>query len=665
MSNERILIVEDELIVAENLKYSLKGMGYQVIDIVTRGETAIERSRELKPDLVLMDIMLKGEMTGIDAAEYIFKDLEIPVVFLSAYADDDTVSRAKITEPFGYIVKPYLDRDLHSTVEIAIYKHKMEMELRRSEEKYRLLVENANEGIAVIQNMCFKYLNEKALRITGYQRDELLENSYDIFIHPDDREIVVKRDEKRLLEEEAPPIYSFRIFTKDGILKWVETNAVKFNWEGKPATLNFFTDITERMKAKNALVEERDRAQGYLDVAGVIIVAINRDQEVTLINEKGCEILGYNQEEILGKNWFDHFIPELNGGSVKDVFNMIMNGEIEPVEYFENKVRTSSGDTKIIAWHNTVLRDENGLITETLSSGLDITEERKKAEELKKVEEERLLLEAQVRQKQKLESVGTLASGVAHEINNPLMGIINYAQLIHDRINRDDLKGFSKGIIIEGERVARIVKNLLSFSRQNQNMIDPAQIDEIIDSSLNLIGSLMRKDQITVKLDIPSGLPDIVCNAQQIQQVIMNLLTNARDALNEKFNGYHDDKVILISIQRLVKDGKDTLRTTIEDHGVGIPENIGGRIMDPFFTTKSRAVHEGSEGTGLGLSISYGIIADHDGELWFESKEGRFSRFHIDLPAVSREMIMETPWEKNVDPVFDGSQDKRKGPMDR
>ncbi len=252
----------------------------------------------------------------------------------------------------------------------------------------------------------------------------------------------------------------------------------------------------------------------------------------------------------------------------------------------------------------------------------DITERRQ-------AEEERQRMQAQLVHAQKLESIGTLASGVAHEINNPIMGIMNYAQLIRDRLGPDSpVSEYAIEIGRETERVATIVRNLLSFARQDKETHSPARLCDIVGATLSLIGSVARHDQIALKVDVPEDLPQIKCRSQQIQQVVMNLLTNARDALNEKYPGHDANKQILITSRRIERDGHQWIRTTVEDHGPGISEDVQRRMFEPFFTTKPR-----DKGTGLGLSISHGIVKDHGGQLSVESELGQWTRFHIDLPT--------------------------------
>jgi signal transduction histidine kinase len=252
----------------------------------------------------------------------------------------------------------------------------------------------------------------------------------------------------------------------------------------------------------------------------------------------------------------------------------------------------------------------------------DITEKKRHQQ----IEQE---LEAQLRQQQKLEAIGTLAGGVAHEINNPLNGIMNYAQLILDASDKDSNSAvYSSENIHETERISVIVKNLLQFSRHEKQSHSYASIYDIINQTISLVNTIIKKDQIKLDMQLDENLPDIKCRSQQIQQVIMNLLTNARDALNEKYPEYNENKIILLSCTAYQSEGRRWLRLSVHDNGVGIPQELKDRIYEPFFSTKPKET-----GTGLGLSISYGIISEHHGKITFESEVGKYTTFILDLPV--------------------------------
>jgi len=184
-----------------------------------------------------------------------------------------------------------------------------------------------------------------------------------------------------------------QVLDKDGQIIYFHctANVALKDANGKPtAVLEISRDITERKKAEQAVRNERDKAQKYLDVAGIMLVAIDVEERVGLVNKKGCEILGYKEEDIIGKKWFDNFLPERVKKEVKAVFKKLMAGKLEPVEYFENPILTKDGDERLIAWHNTLLRAEQGDIIGTLSSGEDITE-RKKAEKALQLERDNFI----------------------------------------------------------------------------------------------------------------------------------------------------------------------------------------------------------------------------------------------------------------------------------
>jgi len=170
MVDERILIVEDEIITAEDIRESLLDMGYSVLGIVSSGEEAIEKLEADNPDLVLMDIMLMGEMDGIETANEIRSRFNIPVVYLTAYGDKEIMERAKISEPFGYILKPFNERELQINIEIALYKHKMERRLRESEQWLSSILKNLGEAVmATDKNGIIKFMNPFAEAITGWK----------------------------------------------------------------------------------------------------------------------------------------------------------------------------------------------------------------------------------------------------------------------------------------------------------------------------------------------------------------------------------------------------------------------------------------------------------------------------------------------------------------
>lgn len=266
------------------------------------------------------------------------------------------------------------------------------------------------------------------------------------------------------------------------------------------------------------------------------------------------------------------------------------------------------------------LRDADGGIIGTIGIALDVTER-------DKAEKERVLLQAKLRHQQRLEAIGTLAGGVAHEINNPVQSIMNYAQLIRRRAGGGEVDQYAGEILHEAQRVAAIVRNLRSFSRQEGEPHAETRLSEVVQNTLALIGVMLRKEGIEIRVDVPEDTPMVMCHPQQIQQVLMSLLTNARDALNERFPSVGDAPAPkLITIRSTVERGS-VARLSVEDNGTGIAPELLDKVFDPFCTTKSQR-----PGAGLGLSIALAIVREHGGTLSVESEQGSFTRVHMDLP---------------------------------
>ena len=389
---------------------------------------------------------------------------------------------------------------------------------------------------------------------------------------------------------------------------------------------NLQTEVAERRRAEAELRASETRYRLLADNSADVIWTMNLGGDLTYVSPSVEKLRGYAPEDAIRQSLAESLTPEsaaaAEGGLARLRDRIASGGLVPGGEHFELALRKRDGG---IVWTDTLVSailDDKGAMIGILGVSRDITS-------AKRAEEGRRALEAQLQQSQKLESIGTLASGVAHEINNPLTGVINYADLIERRVDDPQLREFAEGIKSEGNRMAEIVRGLLSFARQGTSEKRPEHVADIVRASLMLIGAMLRRDRILLRQRMDEDLPRVRCNAQQIEQIFINLLTNARDALNRRYPAENADKVIEIQIRRIEKDGGSWVRTTVEDHGPGVPADLLARIFDPFFTTKPRDM-----GTGLGLSISYGIARDHGGDLTVESEEGSYTRFHLDLRAV-------------------------------
>lgn len=389
-------------------------------------------------------------------------------------------------------------------------------------------------------------------------------------------------------------------------------------------------DISDRAAVLKALQESEERFRTLVEYAPDAIFVFSelesvynaagvKEREFTFTNPAGLRLLGAeNLDELLGRHPLSMIHPDYHEEQWKYMADF-WAGRVSPTTVERAYIRL---DQKIVYADVTVVpicfNGKNG----ELVFARDITE--RKLHEQKEQE-----MEAQLRHQQKLEAIGTLAGGVAHEINNPLNGIMNYAQLILDASEKGTASEMYSGEIIhETERISVIVKNLLQFSRQEKQSHSYASIYDIINQTISLVNTIIKKDQITLDISPDEDLPDIKCRSQQIQQVIMNLLTNARDALNERYPGYDENKIICLKCHEYRRDGRRWLRLTIQDYGAGIPYEFRERIFEPFFSTKPK-----DSGTGLGLSISYGIVSEHHGKLTFESTPGNGTTFILELPV--------------------------------
>ncbi|PJZ77661.1 hybrid histidine kinase/response regulator LvrB [Leptospira neocaledonica] len=274
-----------------------------------------------------------------------------------------------------------------------------------------------------------------------------------------------------------------------------------------------------------------------------------------------------------------------------------------------------------------VLKDRLVKLVPALRRAIREIEEHKA---LRRAEQEKFEIEEQLRQSQKVEAMGFLAGAMAHEINNPIMAIIDYAQLISKGdMDVDKAQKIASKIKQEGERISVMVKDLLRFARQEKGNFEPVSVFALISRARSISEQRLKMSRIQLDLDVHTDLPSVMCKEGQILQVLLNLINNGTDALNQRYPEYDENKRMIISAKPEEIGGKSWVRITVEDLGSGIPQEIGKSIFNTFFTTKGA-----DKGTGLGLSVSLGIVKEHGGFLSFESAPMEYTRFFLDLPAV-------------------------------
>jgi two-component system cell cycle sensor histidine kinase/response regulator CckA len=476
-------------------------------------------------------------------------------------------------------------------------------------------------------------LNDAACAFWGYRREDLVgKTDHDIF--PKD-EANVYWEKDNLVFQSGQTILNEEKQTINGKLHTIATmkSLYRDRNTGEQYVVGTIRDITEQKKSEEALRKEKDRAQRYLDIAGVMLVALSPDGIVKLINKKGCEILGFDEQEIIGKNWFDDFIPEELRDRIRGVFDDLVRVHGEPLSYFENPVLTKMGTRRMIAWHNTILTDEQGRMTGTLSSGEDVTEQK--------------LLEEQLFQSQKMEAVGRLAGGIAHDFNNLLTAIIGYS----DIISKDgDLKQSHRSYIEEikksAERAATLTQQLLAFSRKQILQPKVLNLNVLLKNTRNMLQRMIGED-ISFEMHLTPDIGMIMADPGKIEQVVINLAVNARDAMPhggdlrvETQDSTLDEE--FCKLHKGSQPGKYVL-LSVKDTGKGIDEESMKHVFEPFFTTK-----EIGKGTGLGLATVYGIVRQSGGYIDIQSIPGTGTTVDIYLPRVDGEQTEKTQKQKSM-----------------
>lgn len=392
----------------------------------------------------------------------------------------------------------------------------------------------------------------------------------------------------------------------------VEHVAISFMVDALVVTL--LLRLVHRQQRQLRASEERYRALFEQARDGIGVVRLS-DHHLIEANNKACEILGLGQQDCINRDIRELFrTPD----SQPDVM-LTPNGQ--PAGESELMIQTAKGESLPVSVSFTPLTTDGDDVMIMSLRDLSLR---------KKLEAEREEMQRQLYQSSKMASIGELSAGVAHEINNPLNGVINFAQLLKDeeRPRSEFEQQMIDGIIDEGERIAKIVRGLLIFARADSHELRHVHFADCIKTSIALFGRQFEKDGITVEIDLERDLPMVRADSSRLRQVVVNMISNAHHALKAKTTDSPEQKLFKITARRAGKNG-ELVRVEFYDNGVGIKREDLNKVFDPFFTTRRE-----TGGTGLGLSVSFGIIRDFGGTIKVESEEGKFTRFIIELSAV-------------------------------
>jgi PAS domain S-box-containing protein len=524
------------------------------------------------------------------------------------------------------------------TLEDITDRKQAEEEMIKSEEKYRLVVENAREAILIAQEGVLKFVNRGAIDIVGYSEKILTSKPFIEFIHPYDREMVYGFYMKRIKGEEISSAYSFRVVAEDGTVKWVEINAANISWNGKPATLNFLSDITERKRAEDELRESRRRFSEIIEFLPDATLVIDRDGKVIAWNRAIETMTGVKAEEMLGKGNYEYSIP-FYGERRPIIIDLALHPDHEMEKQYTSIQRMGDilfgeaftpnlppGNVHLSATAS-VLRNSRGEIIAAIECIRDNTERKRLEERLHRAE--------------KMEALGTLAGGVAHDLNNVLGGLVGYSELLlMDIPEGNPWRRHVTSVLQSSLRAAAIIQDLLTLARRGVEISEVVNLNNVISDYFKTpeFEKLKAYHQyVTYKTDIEENLLNIKGSPVHLEKTIMNLMSNASEAISGRGE-------VMIRTENHCLDkpirGYDYMREgdyvvlTVSDNGKGISSADIKKIFEPFYTKKVM----GRSGTGLGLAVVWGTVKDHGGHIDVQSEDGKGSTFKIYLPVTREEL---------------------------
>ncbi len=517
-----------------------------------------------------------------------------------------------------------LQQKVDELIKEAEERRHMSEILRENEHYYRTLLNNMQENLMVI-NEDYKILdvNESLLQTTSFKREEILgRHCYEISHHypqPCDTfdevcplpEVLEKGKTINVLHEHT---------CKDGTKMWMDL--VFSPLRDKSGKVNAVLESARNVTRLIQTQEHLRKLSTAMEQSPVMVMITDVNGIIEFVNPKFCEITGYSAEEVIGKTPRILRSEQHDEAFYREMWNTILDGNVWRGQICNKK---KNGE---LFWEEATIgpiKDEDGKITHFVSVKLDITEKKR--------------LEEQLAQSHKLEGIGQLAGGIAHDFNNILTAIKGYAELAKLRISKEERAYRDITLILESaKRAERLVQQLLTFSRKQ--IIQPKILDvnESIKGLYKLLNRMIGED-IEIKMSLAPNIAPIKADPVQLEQILINLFVNARDAINQKTDRA-SEKLIEIETRQIYVDQLLARRhmglqqgnyvvISVTDNGIGMDQKTMKRIFEPFFTTK-----EVGKGTGLGLSTVYGIIQQNKGSITVYSEPGKGTTFKIFWPVV-------------------------------
>ncbi len=496
-------------------------------------------------------------------------------------------------------------------ISLALYSHDLTMRIQIERDFNKEIVDTM-QAMLISISPCGHILsfNQKAEEVTGYKECEVIKKYWVDVLMADEHRIENQQLLSNVLKGKKDQMnFESCLLTRNKQKRHISWHAsFRHNIEkGKLGLVLLGIDITRKLQDDNDLKQALSQWKNIFSAIQDPALIVSVDSTILDANSATFTIAKKKRSEVIGHK-------------ICDILHLGATENIPcPLEKLIANKQSRILETKLRGLHGNYLltisplhQNGNGQDAALLVARNLTEEELTKAEAIRSAQ---------------LASVGELAAGVAHEINNPINGIINYAQIIMDYPEDEETPNLLKNIKKEGKRIAAIVSNLLDFSRRHEESAEAVSIETIITNCLDLVNHRLKKDMVLLEMHLSPDIPLVFCNSHQIQQVLLNILSNARYALNDRYPGANPDKKLIIRGYTVTHLQETVVRITLTDHGTGIEQELIDRVFDPFYSSKPKG-----EGTGLGLSISHGLMQDNKGSLTINSEFGVSTTLTVDLP---------------------------------